>query len=222
MLPEYCDGAYIEPPYPLPRGTDPATLPIETHAQTLEYWVKDRAVLTGDIDVTRGNQSLQATHATYDETTQTIDVVDGLTLREPGLLVNGDRAEVALQSGAASVSYAQFVLQEKDLRGTAETLQRDDARNLRVLNGSFTRCEPGNNNWHLTSSDVRVANGAKFGTARNAVLRVHDVPVMYLPYIRFPVTNERMSGWLFPDFGYGSQDGGDIAIPYYLDRKSVV
>jgi len=216
-LPEYCDGTYVEPPYPLPLGVDPATLPIETHAQNLEYWLKDRALLTGDIDVTRGNQSMRASQATYNETTQTINVESGLTLREPGMLVNGQRAEVALQTGAASVSDAQFVLQNNELRGTAAMLERDAVGNLRIVDGSFTRCEPGNNNWHLTSSDVRIGEGAKFGTARNAVLRVHDVPVLYTPYIRFPVTNERMSGWLFPDLGYSSQNGADIAMPYYLN-----
>jgi hypothetical protein len=31
-LPQYCDGAYVEPPYSVPLDVDPATLPIELSA----------------------------------------------------------------------------------------------------------------------------------------------------------------------------------------------
>lgn len=216
-LPEYCEGAYVEPSYPLPRNVDSATLPIETQAQNLEYWLNDRAELTGGGVVTRGNQSVSMSRGTFHQDTQIVDIEGGLTLREPGLLVYGESGEVSLNSGDASISNAQFVLQPKKLRGDAETLERNSAGDLRALRGSFTRCEPGNDNWRLTSSDVRVEHDAKFGTARNAVLRVRDFPVLYTPYIRFPVTDERMSGWLFPDLGYSNENGADIAAPYYLN-----
>ncbi|MFU8816965.1 MAG: LPS-assembly protein LptD, partial [Pseudomonadales bacterium] len=62
-----------------------------------------------------------------------------------------------------------------------------------------------------------VQNGDVFGTARHAVLRVRGVPVFYAPYIRFPVTDERQSGWLFPNLSYRERDGFDISLPYYFN-----
>ncbi|HTK98808.1 MAG TPA: LPS assembly protein LptD [Pseudomonadales bacterium] len=217
VLPEYCDGAYVEPVFPALQKGELETLPMHAEAQQLQYWVQDRADLSGSVEVTRGNQSLIANQATYHETDRTVTVDNGVTLRQPGMLVVGDSAIFLIDTGAASVTDSQFVLQANALRGTAGVLYRSGEGDLEVSRGSFTRCEPGNNEWRLTSSTMSIPNGSKFGTATNAVLRVHDVPVFYTPYIRFPVTSERMSGWLFPDVAVGDTNGTDIAVPYYLN-----
>jgi LPS-assembly protein len=217
VLPEYCDGAYVEPQFtPLEKG-ELETLPMHAEAQQLQYWLQDRADLSGSVQITRGNQSLIANEATYHESEQTVTVDSGVTLRQPGMLIVGQTAKFLIDSGAASVTDSQFVMQPNELRGTAGVLDRNGDGDIKVTRGSFTRCEPGNNEWRLTSSTLNIANGSKFGTATNAVLRVHDVPVFYSPYIRFPVTDERMSGWLFPDVGVGDANGVDIAVPYYLN-----
>ena len=217
LLPEYCDGAYVEPPYVAISGADLEKQPMQVEAHQLEYWLNDRAELTGSVHVTRGNQSLIASNATYREAQETVSVSDGITLRQPGMLIEGRSGEFNVDTGAASVTNSQFVLQANELRGTAQELSRNEAGDLTVTRGSFTRCEPGNRSWRVTGSVVQIDDGAKFGTARNAVLRVREVPVFYTPYLRFPVTDERMSGWLFPDVGIGQNNGTDIAVPYYLN-----
>ena len=47
------------------------------------------------------------------------------------------------------------------------------------------------------------------------MVRVKNVPVFYSPYLSIPVTDDRQSGWLFPDLGYESENGLDVALPYY-------
>src|SRR5690606_35721114 len=81
----------------------------------------------------------------------------------------------------------------------------------------FTRCEPGNDNWLVSAGSVRIDEGESYGIARNAVLRVKNVPVLYTPWLRFPVSDERQSGWLFPNLGYSDSDGLDISLPYYFN-----
>jgi LPS-assembly protein len=217
LLPEYCDGAYVEPPLPELSKLELEQAPMHVQADQLQYWLNDRAELTGAVKVTRGNQSLIAPNATFDEASQTVTVTDGVTLREPGILVEGQSAQLNIDTGAASITDSQFVLQPNALRGTANLLKRNDQGDLHATRGSFTRCEPGHDGWRVTSSAVQIDDGAKFGTARNAVLKVHDVPVFYTPYLRFPVTDERMTGWLFPSVGVGQDNGTDIAVPYYLN-----
>ncbi len=217
VLPEYCDGAYVEPAFPPLQKGELETLPMHAQAQQLQYWLEDRADLSGSVEVTRGNQTLIANQATFHESERTVTVDSGVTLRQPGMLVVGESAIFMIDSGAASITDSKFVLQPNELRGTAQVLDRSGEGDINVTRGSFTRCPPGNNKWRLTSSTMRIENGAKFGTARNAVLRVKNVPVFYTPYIRFPVTDERMSGWLFPDVAVGDVNGTDIAAPYYLN-----
>ena len=217
VLPEYCAGAYVEPPYQAMTKDQIANAPLHAQADQLQYYLQEHGELLGNVEITRGNQSLVASKASYHEPQQTVTVDDGLTLREPGMLIVGASGLYEVDTGAAAIKDAQFVLQPNELRGTAQQLDRDADGNLRISRGSFTRCEPGNDEWMVTASTVAVDDGAKYGTAHNAVLKVHDVPIFYSPYLRFPVTNERMSGWLFPDIAFGDTNGLDIAVPYYLN-----
>ena len=55
------------------------------------------------------------------------------------------------------------------------------------------------------------------GRARDVTFLVHDMPVFWLPFARFPLDDRRVSGFLFPDFGYSDQRGFDLTLPYYLN-----
>src|SRR5690606_622520 len=48
-------------------------------------------------------------------------------------------------------------------------------------------------------------------------LNIMDVPVLYAPYIRFPVGNQRLTGFLFPSLGVDTRRKSvdDVAIPFY-------
>jgi len=41
------------------------------------------------------------------------------------------------------------------------------------------------------------------------------VPILYLPIVSFPVGDARKSGFLFPSLGTSSQNGFELAVPYY-------
>jgi LPS-assembly protein len=44
---------------------------------------------------------------------------------------------------------------------------------------------------------------------------MYGVPIFYTPYISFPLSDRRKSGFLSPVGGYTSHDGLDISVPYY-------
>ena len=52
------------------------------------------------------------------------------------------------------------------------------------------------------------------------MLKIKSVPVFYAPYLRVPVNDQRQTGLLTPAFGYSSEDGLDLALPYYLNLAS--
>jgi LPS-assembly protein len=62
------------------------------------------------------------------------------------------------------------------------------------------------------SSSIRKAGWA---TARHARIRIGKIPVLYTPYIFFPIDDRRRSGFLIPSFGSSDTTGTDISIPYY-------
>ena len=217
-LPAHCGGLYRLPALPHPRSTDSGALPVEAEADRLEYRLEgDIAVLEGDARVAQGNRLLRAPRVELNRGERRASLSGGVFLRVPGLAMQGAAAEVDLDDGAAILSDAQFLLPGPELRGAADSVARDEAGNLKLTRHIFTRCEPGNDSWQVSARTLDLPKDEVFGTARQAVLRVRGVPVFYAPYIKFPVSDDRQSGFLFPNLGYSAEDGFDLAAPYYLN-----
>lgn len=216
-VPEYCGGAYVLPEFPYPLDRDPDSFPIRAEAGSVSYQVDGTVDLGRGVRLQQGNRTVTAARAVLDQTTRLGSVSGGVWLLEPGMVMQGDRADVNLDTRAAILEDVEFVLLQSALRGDASSVAQSPSGDLVIAGGSFTRCEPGNDNWRISASSLVVHNDDVFGTARNAVMRVRGVPVFYAPYIRFPVTDDRQSGWLFPNLSYRERDGFDVSLPYYFN-----
>jgi LPS-assembly protein len=217
LTPEFCGGTYRWPEFPHPDHISADEFPVEAQAARVQYWDSGEVILDGSVVVTQGNRTLLAPSLRLNHETREGEVPDRVEIREPDVILRGSSAVMNLDTRATSIETAEFLLPESEIRGTAARLSRDDDGNLLVMEGTFTRCEPGNRNWRIGSRSFDVQDGSDFGTARHAVVRVRNVPVFYTPYISFPINDERKSGWLFPSIGYSSQNGLEFAPPYYLN-----
>jgi LPS-assembly protein len=216
-IPGYCTGAYQIPALRVPLDVAEDGLPIEVEARAGEYLTTGEITLRGDVVVSRGNRVLRAPSLALNRKTAVGVAAKGLLIEEPDLIVRGERGEVDIDTSAAVIEDVEFLLVEPRMRGTAAAAVRHEDRSLEVTRGSFTRCEPGVETWRISAQSLKIEEGEIFGTARNAVLRVGDVPVFYTPYLSFPVSDARQSGWLFPAIGFSDVDGLDVTLPYYLN-----
>lgn len=216
-LPEWCDGAYREYDWSEEAlALDPAEAVIGITADGASWTLGEDAMLEGAVLLEQGARRLFAEQATYDTQTRRLALEGGVRMQEPGLLLTGERASVDLEAGEAELEDVRFVLYEGDYRGSAARFAREDGE-LRIEGAEFTRCAPGDRAWKMAAGRIVIPEGEIFGRARNARLEVRDVPVFWTPYLRFPVTDERQSGWLFPRMGFTETNGVDVAVPYYLN-----
>ena len=137
--------------------------------------------------------------------------------RDRGILVLGDGASGNLFDSAVAVDSASFLLHEASLRGQGAHLTRDSNGNVRIRDGRFTLCEPGNNSWTIAGESISLVPESGWGTARNVTLRVGDVPAAWSPYLRFPINDERQSGFLLPNLSYDDENGVEFGTPYYFN-----
>ena len=156
----------------------------------------------------------------------------GLQLQQPGVIMRGREARwqrAALNQGNAEsgdvleIADAEVVLAENGLRATAEKLARNADGQLLIDGGEFTYCAPGDDGWALSAQQLSLEAQTNQVTTRGAVLRIKSVPVLYLPYLKLPMSagdaakTPRQSGFLFPELGYGDEDGLSLGVPYYLN-----
>ncbi len=172
--------------------------------------------LIGDVIVKKGYQQLTADEATYSEKTGTIVIDGALTVRQPDLLLLAKKGIVNQQEDSLNIEEATYVIHSAGIRGSGKQLSKNK-HIIDIQQSQYTSCEPGNSDWILKGSSIVIDTEANQGKATNVRLIVKGIPIFYWPYLRFPVGNERQSGFLFPSLSLSSGGSNELSIPYYLN-----
>ncbi|PTU76987.1 LPS biosynthesis protein [Pseudomonas indoloxydans] len=215
----YCAGTYVEPLRPGMDDTTPldeSPMFVSAKASRFEQ-EKQIATLAGDVVLRQSGMQVEADEASLHQTENRGELVGNVRLRDKGMLVVGDRAELQLDNGEARIDNAEYVMHQAHVRGSALYAKREETAIIRLKDGTYTRCEPGDNAWHLKGNNVTLNPATGFGTATNVTLRVKDIPVFYTPYIYFPIDDRRQSGFLPPSIGTSSDTGFSLQTPYYFN-----
>ncbi|MFD1261389.1 LPS-assembly protein LptD [Entomomonas asaccharolytica] len=215
----YCEGSYIEPDRvgmndQTPIGEAPTYIAANTSRYNQE---KQVGTLAGNVVLQQGSVQIEADQADLSRVDNIGTLSGNVKLRDVGALVVGDSAEVKLSEGEAQVENAEFVVHETHYRGNARYIKRSSDGLIRLKDGTFTRCEPSDNTWTIRGNNVVLNRETGRGTATNATLRVKDIPVMYSPYISFPIDKRRQTGFLMPSFSSSGDNGFTLLAPYYVN-----
>ena len=212
--PAWCSGAYRFPPPPRPRPGDST---VKAESDSAAYRSDGAVELEGGVVITQGARRMRTERALVNPDADTATAPGSVRISDADVIMQGASAEVRLDNRAATLHDARIVLTGPQLHGSAAVVERSGGGDIRLTEARFTRCEPGNDGWRIDARTLNLPDGEMFGTARNAVLRVKGVPLAWLPYIKFPISDERQSGFLFPHIGASGEDGADLALPYYFN-----
>ncbi|RMG32401.1 MAG: LPS-assembly protein LptD [Gammaproteobacteria bacterium] len=197
------------------RGRDRS---IEAAAEGLEgMGTEQRLRLTGNVELRQGDQYLHAERAEYDRTSGNLQAHGDVLLRRPDLRLAADAVEYNLQTRAGEAKGAEYRLPGLLARGHAARARLLDASHSRFADITYTTCPPGSNVWVLRAAELEVDRAEGLGTARNATIALGGIPVMYTPYLSFPIDDRRRSGLLLPRLAYNDRHGVDLSLPYYLN-----
>jgi LPS-assembly protein len=102
-------------------------------------------------------------------------------------------------------------------RGTAEVLRSTSKLTYEFDNATYTSCPAGNDDWLLNMSSLEIDRGTQIGTAHSAWIEFKGVPLLYTPWMNFPLDGRRLSGFLSPTYGTTSSSGMELTVPIYLN-----
>lgn len=211
-----CGGHYVEPDWLVTKA---AAVPekIDAEANSGEQRADGDFVLTGNVTISQGTRRIETGTAILNQEQDTLRLEGGVTIREPGLLMTGSKGEGKLSTREATLSDASFLIHANRLRGDAMTLDHRADGEVVISQGSFTRCEPGNDSWRLVGKRIDLDRAEGFGTAHSMTLRVRRLPIAYFPYLKFPIDDQRHSGFLTPSISFDTTGGADLSLPYYFN-----
>ncbi len=200
---------------PAPRDNDPDAL-IEIASDSASVTRAGDASVRGQVVLRQGDRRITAESASYDSDTGDFAVEGDVVFSEPDLTVRGSSGSWRSAVGAR-IGGAKFELPRRPARGEASEIRVAPDGDLTLTKVRFTTCPVGRDDWMLKAARITIDQQAQQGTGRNVRLDFQGVPILYTPYISFPVGDARKSGFLFPNFGRSAKYGFDFSVPYYFN-----
>jgi LPS-assembly protein len=197
---------------------DPAKVTTTIDGDKVEYNVNGDAVLSGNVEMHQGDKSIRADRLEYDAANQHAKLDGGVEFSNPVMTVRGNSGTYSPVLGAAFEG-AQFELPARNARGAARSMQVDANSKVTLQDVTFTTCPAEDVSWQINAKSIELDTRARNGTGRGAKVEFKGVPIIYLPYMSFPIGPQRKSGFLFPNIGGSSRSGAEVQLPYYWNIR---
>lgn len=202
-------------PPPALRDAPPADAPIEISSDDAQLGVDGNALLSGNVRIAQGDRRIEADDVEYDADALSIKVRGAVRYEDPLLRASGSSGEYS--QGSASFEGAQFELVERPGRGSATRMALSPQGVVELERVSFSTCPAEEPDWQIRARRIALDTRERNGTGRDAQIEFKGVPLIYLPYISFPLGEQRKSGFLFPSLGHTMRSGLQLTVPYYFN-----
>ena len=204
--------------------SEPLTPPVEIDAQSVQGQAGGETRAEGDVRLTRGELQLQSDRLRYDQPSDRARAEGSVVVQRGQLLFRGPLLDLTVTDQTGFMSQPRFDLPpiERGLRpgGQADRIDFQGQDRFQFTRVNYTSCGRdgvGTPDWLIRADRLSVDLAANEGVVQGATLELLGAPVLPLPYLSFPVTDERKSGLLTPQFRLDSRSGLTLGLPYYLN-----
>ncbi len=200
-------------------AADPEDPRINITSDTGEVGRQGDASLKGNVRIRMGQRLLEADQAEINAEQRSIALRGNVEYLDPALHVRGDGGDFDGR-GSGSFEGVEFELLDQSVRGSARDARLREETSLDLEDVRYTACPRGNDDWELQAGRISIDQESLTGTGRDVRLEFLGVPILYTPWIAFPVGDQRKTGLLFPTVGSRSKTGTEIAVPWYWNIAS--
>jgi LPS-assembly protein len=170
------------------------------YAEFVEVYLdRNHIVATGNVTFVSQNSRISAERMEFDTKTKT-----GVFYVAHGWAALGDRVEKSM-----------FGSQEPDAQFTGEEIHKLGPKKYKVVHGAFSTCAQPTPRWQLVSNEA-IVNLDDYVFMKNTVLKVKNVPLMYMPLFYYPLEeSDRSTGFLIPMYGSSTLRGQTISNAFF-------
>jgi len=168
----------------------------------------------GSVRLTRAGVSLLADSVIYHRLTGDTQAEGNIFMERAGDTLKGDRLSLNLESEKGELINGELFVKAPNFHVRGQRVEKTGEEDYHVERGSFTTCDGDLPSWHFEARDLKVSL-EDYATGRDAVFYVGKVPLLYTPYLLFPVLKDRQSGLLLPQLGSSTKKGIYYVQPYY-------
>jgi LPS-assembly protein len=189
-------------------------------ADRVEAEGRDKVIATGSVVLRQLGASIRADRVEYDARDQSALATGHVKLERNGDTATGPRLLYRLDDGSGEMDTPVFEFPrtaERRIatRGDAARAELEGEQQSKLFSAEYTSCPAPRDDWFLRVRELDVDGARNVGTAYNSTVYFMGVPILYMPYLTFPLDNKRRSGFLAPTFGSSGQSGVEASLPYY-------
>lgn len=193
------------------------TSPTQVDARHVDSSNQSVYHLSGDVRLERADQLLRADTVDYNNGTTDYDAKGNVRYQEAGQLLASSHMRGNTNASRGIADDVRYQMLQSRGNGTAKQGQMLDAQHTRYSVATYSTCDVGHHLWEFRAKSITIDKDSGVGVARNATMRLGNVPFLYLPYLSFPTDDRRKSGFLYPTVGSTSRSGFQVSTPYYLN-----
>jgi LPS-assembly protein len=177
-------------------------------------------VVEGHAMLRRGDRVIKADRLEYDQSTDLAKARGHVLINRAGNVYEGPLLELRVDAFEGFFNEPTYHFLRNEAHGQADRVDFLDEQRAVIHNATFTTCRrlPGPSwmpDWILKASTISLDNEEDVGTATGALLSFKGLPLLPLPYISFPLSEQRKSGILPPSIGLDTVNGSEVSVPYY-------
>lgn len=180
----------------------------EITEEMLKYW--------GNVELVWGKYRVYADYVEYDVKSEVVTAKGRVAMSSEDTVVSGEKLRLNLKDGTGEMydTYGQI---SPSVHYTAKEWKQSDKETYRFRDLEFTSCSQCVPRWMLTCSKGKIKKD-KYIEMKNVVLKIKNVPILFLPYMSYPIKN-RATGFLFPTFGQSDVKGFYVQSSFFWDIR---
>ncbi|MGB9764857.1 MAG: LPS-assembly protein LptD [Candidatus Saccharicenans sp.] len=186
--------------------------------ETIRLWARHQEkkgemfIASGEVELHFQNLTLLADQLEVDTSSYEVTAEGNVTLQWPSEIIVCERLIFNLKTREGKMEKVRAIARPNLLFG-ARTINKTSGEVYSLENAWLTTCTQPVPRWsfqfaraNLKPEDYLILN--------RAVLRIKNLPVLYIPYIRYPL-KERATGFLFPQLGFNQVKGFSLSESFY-------
>jgi LPS-assembly protein len=177
-------------------------------------------VATGNVTMRQRGATIRADRVEYSVDDQVAVATGAVRLERFGDTATGPRLTYDLEHDTGQMESPVFEFprtaqRRVASRGRAAQALLEPDQKSRLLGAEYTSCPAPRDDWFLRVNELEIDSSRNVGQAHNTTVFFLGVPILYSPWLSFPLDNKRKTGFLAPTFGTSGQSGFEVALPYY-------
>lgn len=181
----------------------PKRVPVTVIADKLDHdRANDTYTAEGHVRIEQQDIRVEADRILLNNRTGEAVAEGNVYLRDKGDTVMADRLEMNMNTRVGVITKGQLYKSKENIHLKGDRIERRGESAYHVENAIFTTCDEGE--WYLKAREIDV-DMDRYATGSGVSFNMAGLPVIYTPYLLFPV--KRQSGLLIPVVGFGSTDG---------------